>query len=58
MQDVKPGEHATVTASDAKQIIADAIRLRVVTVSVDQSKYAAEDVLAGLKKAGYELRKR
>jgi predicted CoA-binding protein len=41
-----------------KQIIADAIRLRVVTVSRDQSKYAAEDVLAQLKKAGYELRKK
>jgi hypothetical protein len=46
MQEVKPGEHATVTVSDAKQIIADAIWLRVVMVSVDQSKYAAEDVLA------------
>ena len=56
MQDVRPGEHATVTASDAKQIIADGIRLRVVTVSVEN--YAAEDVLAGLKNAGYELRKK
>ena len=54
----KLGEPATMTAPDAKQIIADAIRLRVVTVSKDQSQYAAEDVLAGLKKAGYELRKK
>jgi lambda repressor-like predicted transcriptional regulator len=58
MQDDMPGEPATKTAPDAKQIIADAIRLRVVTVSKDQSQYAAEDVLAGLKKAGYELRKK
>jgi hypothetical protein len=48
----------TMALSDPKQIIADAIRLRVVTVSRDQSKYAAEDVLAGLKKAGYELWKK
>ena len=58
MQDHMPGEPGTMTAPDAKQIIADAIRLRVVTVSKDQSQYAAEDVLAGLKKAGYELRKK
>jgi len=58
MQDNTPGEPATIAAPDAKQIIADAIRLRVVTVSKDQSQYAAEDVLAGLKKAGYELRKK
>ena len=58
MQDNTPGEPTTIVAPDAKQIIADAIRLRVVTVSKDQSQYAAEDVLAGLKKAGYELRKK
>jgi hypothetical protein len=59
MQDERPGEPKdTVTASDPKQIIAEAIRLRVVTVSRDQSKYAAKNVLAGLKKAGYELRKK
>ena len=46
------------TPSDPKQTIADAIRLRVVTVSLDQSNYAAEDVLARLTKAGYELRKK
>jgi hypothetical protein len=51
-QDDTPGEPATITAPDAKQIIADAIRLR------DQSQYAAEDMLAGLKKAGCELRKK
>ena len=51
-------DEPTMVASDAKQIIADAIRLRVVTVSRDQSKYAAEDVLARLEKAGYELRKK
>ena len=54
----RKGEGGSTIASDAKQIIAEAIRLRVVTVSRDQSKYAAEDVLAGLKKAGYELRKK
>ena len=58
MQDNTPGEPATIAAPDAKQIIADAIRLRVVTVSKDQSQYAAEDLLAGLKKAGYELRRK
>jgi lambda repressor-like predicted transcriptional regulator len=58
MQDNTPGEPATIAAPDAKQIIADAIRLRVVTVSKDQSQYAAEDVLAGLKKAGYALRRK
>jgi hypothetical protein len=57
MQEDKP-EPTTMVGSDLKQIIADAIRLRVVTVSRDQSKYAAEDVLAQLKKAGYELRKK
>jgi len=58
MQNDTLGEPATMTAPDAKQIIADAIRLRVVTVSKDQSQYAAEDMLAGLKKAGCELRKK
>ena len=45
-------------ASDPTQIIADAIRRRVVTVSVDQAEGAAEDVQRRLKKAGYEVRKK
>ena len=66
MQDDKPrgespeeGEVAPKpTESDPMKIIADAIRLRVVTVSADQAKGAAEDVMRTLKQAGYELRKK
>ena len=43
MQDHKPGESATMPASDAKQIIADAIRLRVVTVSRIRRAALAEE---------------
>ena len=56
---VDEGEAApTLTTSDPTQIVADAIRLRVVTVSADQAEGAAEDVVCGLKKAGYEVRKK
>ena len=48
----------TMAVSDPTQIIADAIRLRVVTVSVDQAEGAAEDVQRRLNKAGYEVRKK